>query len=84
LLKCNSHRHRNKGKKLFIFRRPPVDRDLQQDTLASFAKPLNDVWKGVDPGSIPSSRSTALIAPELPWIGPAFLPGAQSLVQAIS
>jgi len=28
-LKCNSHGHRNKGKKLLTFRRPQVGRDLQ-------------------------------------------------------
>jgi len=39
LLKCNSSGHRNKGKKLLIFRRLQVCRDLQRDTLASIANP---------------------------------------------
>jgi len=47
-------------------------------------QPLNEVWEGVDPGSNPSSHSGALHAPELPWVGPAFPPGAQSLVQAVT
>jgi len=31
----------------------------------------------VDPGSTLPSHSGALLAPELSWVGPAFLPGAQ-------
>jgi len=38
----------------------------------------------VDPGSIPSGHSVTLHAPELPLVGPAFPPGAQSLVQALT
>jgi len=38
----------------------------------------------VDPGSNPSSHSGTLHGPELPWVGPAFPPGAQSLVQAVT
>ena len=37
-----------------------------------------------DPGFTPSGHSGALHAAELPWVGPAFLPGAQSLVQAMT
>ena len=47
-------------------------------------QPLNEVWDEVDPGSTPSSHSGALHVPELPWISPAFPPGAQSLVQAMT
>jgi len=45
---------------------------------------LNEVWEGVDPGSTPSSHSGALLAIECLWVGPAFLPGAQSLLQAVT
>ena len=38
----------------------------------------------MEPGSTPSGHSGELHAFELPWIGPAFLPGAQSLVQAMA
>jgi len=38
----------------------------------------------LDPGSTPSSHSGALHTPELPWVGPAFPPGAPSLLQAIT
>ena len=47
-------------------------------------QPLIGVWEGVDPGSTPSSHSGVLHAPELPLVGPAFPPGAQSLVQAVT
>ena len=47
-------------------------------------QPLNEVWEGVDPGSTPSSHSGTLHAAELPWVGPAFPPGAQSPVQAVT
>jgi len=45
-------------------------------------QPLNEVWEEMDPGSTPSGHSNTLHAPELPWIGPALPPGAQSLGQA--
>ena len=45
-------------------------------------QPLNEVWEGVDPGPTSSSHSGAVHAPELPWVGPVFPPGAPSLVQA--
>jgi len=80
MLKCNSHGHRNKGNKLLTIRRPQVCRDLQQDILASTAilkcglrrrgSWLHPFW---------SPRSIACT--ELPWVGPAFLPGAQLLLQ---
>jgi len=38
----------------------------------------------MDPGSTTSGHSGTLHAPELPWVVPAFPPGAQSLVQAIT
>ena len=47
-------------------------------------QPLNEVWEGVEPGSTPSSHWDALHTPELPWVGPVFPPGAQSLVQAVT
>jgi len=47
-------------------------------------QPLNAVWEGVHPGSTPSSHLGSLHAPELPWLGPAFPPGAPSLVQAVT
>ena len=47
-------------------------------------QPLNEVWEGVDPDSTSTSHSGALLAPELPWIGPAFPPGAQSQFQAVT
>ena len=40
--------------------------------------------KRVDPGSTPSGHSGASYASELPQAGPAFPPGAQSLVQAMT
>jgi len=80
--KCSSHRYRNERKELLTFVRPQVHRDVQQDTLASTA--LNEVWKGVDPGSTLSSHSGTLHAPELPWVGPAFPSSAQSLLQALT
>jgi len=46
--------------------------------------PLNEVWERVDPGSSPSGHSGVSHAPELPWVGPAFPPGAQSLLQAVT
>ena len=51
--------------------------------LCLYCQPLNEVSEG-DPGSTPSGHSATLHAPELPWVGPVFPPGAQSLVQAIT
>ena len=45
-------------------------------------QPLNEVWEGVNPGSASSGHSGALLASELPWVGPVLPPGAQSLLQA--
>ena len=46
--------------------------------------PLNEAWEGADPGSTPPGHSAALSAPEVPWVGPAFPPGAQSpVIQAV-
>jgi len=47
-------------------------------------QPLNEVWEGVESESTPSAHSAAVHAPKFLWIGPAFPPGAQSLVQALS
>ena len=45
---------------------------------------LNEIWEGVDSGSTSSGHSGASHAAELPWISPAFPPGAQSLFQAVT
>ena len=47
-------------------------------------QPLNEGWEGVDPGSSPSNHSGSLLAPELPWVGPAFPSGVPSLLQAVT
>jgi len=52
-----------------------MQRSLATDPCLHY-QPLNEVWKGMDPGSTPSRPSEALFAPELPWVGPAFPPGA--------
>ena len=75
--------HRQKAKILLTLRSPQVGRDLQQENFTSTANPY-EVWEGVDPGSSPSDHSSALHAPELPWIIPAFPPGVQSLFQAMN
>ena len=46
-------------------------------------QPLNEVWEGVDPDST-TFQTLRCIAPELPWVGPAFLPDTQSLFQAVT
>ena len=46
------------------------------EVLSHSCEPLNEVWKGVDPGSSGSGHSGAFHAAELPWVGPAFPPGA--------
>jgi len=51
---------------------------------ALLCQPSHEVWEGVDPGSIPAVHSAALHALELPSVCPAFPPGAQSLVQAMT
>jgi len=38
----------------------------------------------MDNGSTPSGHSVALHAPELHWVGSAFPPGVQSVVQAMT
>ena len=53
-------------------------------SLCFHCQPLNEVWEGVRPGSAPSSHAGTLHAPELPWVGPAFPPGAPSLLQAVT
>ena len=71
--------------------------ETEEEILITFRKPqtgkissercprhLNEVWEGVDPGSTPSSHSGVLHAAELPWAGPPFPPGAQSLFQAMT
>jgi len=75
---------KTKEEKLLTFGRPQVGRDLQQNALTSPCQSLNEVWEGVDPGSTPSGHSGVLHAPELPWIGPAFSPGTQSLLWAVT
>jgi len=53
--KCSSSRCRNKGRELLTFGKPQVRRDLWQEMPSPLlpCQPLNEVWKGVDPGSIP-------------------------------
>ena len=71
-----------KEEKLLTFGKSQVGRDLHQDTLYLHCQPLNEVWEGVNPGS--TLLVTQLHAPELPWAGPAFPPGAPSLLQAVT
>ena len=47
-------------------------------------QPLKEIWEEMDPGSIPFGYSGSLHAPELPQVVPAFPPGAQSLVLAVT
>lgn len=47
-------------------------------------QPLKEVWEGMDSGSPPSHHSGTLNAPDLLWGGPAYLPGAQTLVEAMT
>ena len=51
-------------------------------------QPLNEVWEGgwilALPLPITQMHCIALHAPELPWAAPAFPPGAQSLLQAMT
>ena len=63
----------------------------KQGSLARYpchlCQPLKDTWEGVYPGSTPSSHSgafTQVYTSELLWVGTAFPPGAQSLVQAVT
>lgn len=44
----------------------------------------NEVWEEVDPSSTSSSHSGVLQAHELPWVGPAFVVGAQTLLQDVT
>jgi len=63
---------------------PQVFRNLCMKHPYLHCQPLNEVWEGVEPGFTLSSHSGALLVPEFPWVGPAFLPGAQSPVQAMT
>jgi len=47
-------------------------------------QPLKEIREGEDPGSTSSGHSGELHAAELPWVGPAFSPGVQSLIQAVT
>jgi len=62
-----------KEKNLLTFRRPQVGRDL-------YCQHFNKFWEAVDPGSTPSGHPGSLLTPEVPT----FLPGAQSLFQAVT
>ena len=75
---------RNKGRKLLTFRKVTYTQESPAKCTCLPCQPLNEVWEGVDPGSTPSSHSGTLHAAELPWVGPAFSPGAQSPVQAVT
>jgi len=60
-----------------------ISNELPLSQLPTF----KEVWEGLDPGSTLSGHSGALHcmhAPELPWVGPAFPLGAQSLLQAVT
>ena len=81
LLKCNSRKHKNKGKKLLTHKNASGTQGSPVRQPNIHCQPLNEVWEGVD---TPYIQSCALHAPELPWVGPAFLPGAQSLLQSMT
>ena len=81
-LKFSSQGHEEKEQ--LTFRKPQIGTAFQMRYPYFHCKHLNEVWEGVDPGFIPSSHSGALLAPELLWVGPAFPPGAQPLVQAMT
>jgi len=59
VLKCNSHGCRNNGKKLYTFRRP---QGWPTRSPHLHCQPLNEVWEGEDPGSIPPGPSGHCIA----------------------
>ena len=75
---------RNKGKSCLPLEGLRKAEISNKRSLCLHCQPLNEVWEGVDPGSIPSGHSAALHTPELPWIGPAFPPDVQSLFQAVT
>ena len=85
LLKHNSCEHRNKGKKKSAYLQKASRTDGSPARYPYLhCQALNEGWEGVDPGSTLSSHSGTLHAPELPWLGPAFPLGAQSLLQAVT
>ena len=85
LLKCNSCGHRNKGEKAsYLWKASGTQRSPVRHPCLPPFQPLNEGWEGVDPGSTPSDHSGSLHAPEHPWVGPAFPPGAPSLLQAVT
>lgn len=81
LLKHNSSRQRSKEKKLLTLRRRQVYRNLQRDALGSTANPSmrSGKWWILAPALVVTQ-----VTPELSWVGPAFLLGAQSLLQALT
>ena len=82
--KCSSHRHRNKGRKCaYLWKASSIQGSAERYPHLHY-QPLNEVWEGVGPGSSPSGHSHTLHAPVLPWAGPTFPPGAQSLLQAVT
>jgi len=82
--RCRSHRCKNKGRKIAYFQKASGRQEPPARNPCLHCQPLNEVWEGVDPGYTPSAHSSTLHAPELPWVGPAVPPGAQSLLQAVS
>ena len=76
--KCNSCK--NEGKELLTFRIPQVGRDLWQEIPSL---PLPTPKQGLGRGGSWFHPFWSLHAPELPWVGPAFPPGAQSVFQAM-
>ena len=82
--KCSSYEHRNKGRKSAYLWKVSGKQGSLENYPHLHCQPLNEVWEGVNPGPTPSHHSAALHAPELPWVGLAFPPGVQSLVQAMT
>jgi len=73
----------NKGKKESAY--PWKASDMQGSPARSphlHCQPLNEGWGGSR--LHPFNQSGSLHAPELPWAGPAFPPGAPSLLQALT
>ena len=83
--KQSSCGHRNKGKKNCLLSENLHSRQGSPTKCSHLhCQPLNDQGEEVDPGSTPFSHPGTLYAPEHPWVGPAFPPGAKSLAQAMT
>lgn len=75
---------KEKKKKTAYLMKASSNQESPAKYLCLHCQPLNEAWEGVHPGSTPSGHATALHPPELLWVGPAFPPGAQSLLQAVT